>query len=271
MILIIGFPLIFGFLLFYVLPFIASGYYAMAENTMTMKFVWFDNYIAILKNQFFLLALKNTALFTAIAAPLLVIFALLLAILLTPLISRIKFISGAFLMPLLMPSATLILFWSALFSPNTGLNSFFGRFGESFALLAPVYTFFLWKNIGIIAFILISGLVKIPKELYEAATTDGAGSVRKHLYITLPLLLPSLFFAFLFGIVLSFKVYKEVYLLYGSYPHDALYSIQHYINNKFLKLDYVELSAAAIIFAVCILAFIAFLLGLKKLLNKVVI
>ena len=59
----------------------------------------------------------------------------------------------------------------------------------------------------------------------------------------------------------SFRIFKEIYLLYGSYPAESIYTLQNYMNNHFLKMSYQNLSTAAVIFFVII--FVSISAGFK--------
>ena len=97
----------------------------------------------------------------------------------------------------------------------------------------------------------------IPEELYESCDIEGASFLQKHCYITIPLLLPTTFFVFIISTVNSFKIFKETYLLYGAYPSEALYLVQHYMNNHFQKLNYQNITTGAIIFAAIVYVIVA--------------
>ncbi|MCL1794080.1 MAG: hypothetical protein FWG34_09440 [Oscillospiraceae bacterium] len=73
-------------------------------------------------------------------------------------------------------------------------------------------------------------------------------------YITLPLILPYVLISSILTVVNSFRIFKEIYVIYGNYPPQNLYFLQHYIQNQFLKLNY-EMTAAAsyvFLFLLCI-------------------
>ena len=243
------------FVLFYLYPVGSSAIFSLTSDT-TGNFAGLSNYASLLSNEYFKMALKNSMVFTVISTPVLVVFAFVIACLLFVSNKLIKLIRGVFLVPILVPSTALVLFWRVAFAAQSDIHTFLLQFGESVPLLVPLYCFFIWKNAGLLAVIIMSGIAKIPEEIFDAAQVDGAGFVKKHFYITLPLIAKVLFFSLILGIVQSFKIFKEVYLLYGSYPEDSLYFIQHYTTNKFQKLAYSELSAGAMMFTICLMLMI---------------
>ncbi|NCC65615.1 MAG: sugar ABC transporter permease, partial [Spirochaetia bacterium] len=74
-----------------------------------------------------------------------------------------------------------------------------------------------WRFIGWNTIIYLAGLQSIPVTLYEAAEVDGTGTFKKHWYITLPQLLPIIFFAVTMSIIGGMQVFDEPYVLLGGY------------------------------------------------------
>ena len=105
--------------------------------------------------------------------------------------------------------------------------------------------------------LLTAAMSKVPKEVYEAAAIDGASPRTVRLKITLPLISPTLLFVGVLSFVNSLKIFKESYLFYNTdYPPDSAYMLQNYMNNHFYKLNYENLSAAAVMFTLFVGALI---------------
>lgn len=111
--------------------------------------------------------------------------------------------------------------------------------------------------------LLLAGLNMIPGELYQSAAIEGAGGMQKFVRITLPLMWPSSFFAFVISVTNSFKSYREVFLLGGNHPHDSIYLLQHFLNNNFENLNYQRLSVAATLLFALIFALVGVLYWLQ--------
>lgn len=222
-----------GFALFYLIPYLFVVRYSVNIRGS-------HHFHAVLTNEFFLLALKNTAFFILVSIPVL----LVLGYLFTELAVRYKY-GGVFnivlFLPALLPSVSAANVWIELVP------------GER---VFPVILLFIWKNVGLITLIMTAGRMRIAREVFDAAAIDGAGGLTLHRAIILPLMTPVIFFASLVGLIQSFKIFRELYLLYGAYPPEELYMIPHYIFNKFNKLDYGELSAGTIIFALLIVVIV---------------
>lgn len=265
-------PGLMGLLVFYVVPFIYSFYFSAVENAFSRKFIGISNFIEILGNKYFRLALKNTFLFTATAVPLLMIISFVLAVLLVSNSQRIGLFKTAFIVPILLPSASVVMIWQVLFSENGFIIQSIAQgllgLSEKEITKIPIYAFFIWKNAGFNIILFMAGIMSIPKEIYEACDVEGAGFIRKHFQITFPLLLPTTFFVLIISIVNSFKIFKEVYLLYGSYPNESIYFVQHYMNNHFFKMNYQNLASGAIVFALIVYIIVVVGYKVENRLNK---
>lgn len=237
-------PSLLGILVFYAVPFVRVVYYSLIENQFSKKWVGLKNYGILFRNPYFRLAMKNSLLLILIGVPVLVAGAILISVLFLKLNNRLKKLRLAFILPMLLPTAGIILAWRILFAAKESP--------------VPVYTLFVWKNIGIVVILCSAAFSLLDGELYEAARLDGAHGMRLHWYVTLPLLTPTLFFVTLLGIVYSFRIFRESYLYYGSnYPPDAGYSLQYYMNNHFMKLNYQYLASGAVITTILICVIVA--------------
>lgn len=229
-------PSILGTLIFFVVPYFRMVYYSLLDNQFRRNFVGLRNYIRVVKNQYFLLASKNSILLILLGVPVLVLAAVILSLFIRFYLeeSRWKWIRYAFILPMFLPTAAVSLIWRELFSE------------ASTAL--PVYTLYWWKNMGISIILLVSAFSSVNPEILQSAKIDGAGNIKRHIFITLPMNMPIIIFVTLLGIVNSFRIFKESYLFYGNhYPPDYSYTLQYYINNNFYKLNYQILSSSAII------------------------
>lgn len=236
-------PSLVGILIFYLIPYIRVIYYSFIKSQFKKDFVGLQNYIDVLKNEYFQLALKNTAFLIIIAVPLIIVLALILSIVLVTTIKWLHKTRFAFILPMVLPAAGVITIWKMVFF--------------SFDSVLPIYLLYFWKNTGILIIILTAALSTIDKEVIEASKLDGVTAFQGHRYITLPLIYPSILFSVLLSIVNSFKIFRESYLYYGNnYPPDHSYTLQYYMNNHFLKLNYQKLSVGAVITSLLLLIII---------------
>ena len=259
-------PSLVGVVLFFFLPLIMILVTSTQKSVTNSDFVGMDNYSSVLGNQAFILATKNTFLFSVLAVPLAVILALLLALLLNTQIPGRSWFRSVFLNPMMVPVASIVLIWQVFFSFNGTLNSFLGGFGiekidwmKSDWSRLVILLLFLWKNLGYNMVLFLSALNNVPVELQDSAKIDGAGSVKRFFHVSMVYLYPTIFFVGIMSLINSFKIFREVYLLTGSHPFDALYLLQHFMNNAFAKLDYQKLSSAAIIMCIGMIVIVGIL------------
>lgn len=236
-------PSFIGLLLFYIVPYLRVLYYSLINNQFKKDFVGFKNYIEAIQNEYFRLAFLNSIKLIFLCVPVLIVLAIVLSLGLTFLLKKLRLVRVAFILPMLLPTASVVLFFRQIFG--------------SMENELPLYLLFLWKNIGICIILLTAALTTIEEELYEAARLDGANGFFLHKSITLPLILPTISFSTLMAIVNSFKIFRESFLYYGSnYPPDYGYTLQYYMNNNFLKFDYQALASSSVLTSLLVAAIV---------------
>jgi len=247
-------PSLFGVLIFFGIPYIIVILYSFVDNPIQKNFVLFNNYINSISNFAFLTAAKNTFIFSAIAVPLAIVLSLALALTLDMSIPYKTQIRSAFLTPLMVPIASIVLIWQVLFHYNGIINDWLLNFGvEKIDWLKSIYApvvivlLFIWKNLGYDMVLFMAALANIPKEIIEVAQVEGATKWQVFWKIKIRYLSPTILFVTILTLINSFKVFREVYLLTGDYPFESLYMLQHYMNNTFRTLDYQKLSTAAVL------------------------
>lgn len=262
----------FGLLLvFQIIPFFSGIQYSVTDGSKDMLFVGLDNYLSLWKNSMFHLGLKNTLSLSALAAPLLWLLALLLALCLQSIQPHGGLIRSAVLAPYLMPSSAMLLVWLLVFDYGGPLNRLLTLLGfprvdwlNSSALRFPIVLMFLWKNLGFCTVVFLAALQAIPQALYEYGTLEGAGFLTRTFRIALPQIIPTAFLVFVFAWINAFAIFQEAYIMAGAYPDQSVYTLQHYMNNMFSRLDFQMVTAAAYSFAVIVLVFFAALFLLQK-------
>ncbi|ANU53053.1 sugar ABC transporter permease [Acutalibacter muris] len=265
-------PSLLGVAFFYIVPFIYSFCYAVIDNMTSWKFVGLRHFEETLRNPLFIQAAGNTVLFVCICVPLSMGLALLLALCLKGLKRCRPLATLILLVPLVVPSGSIVSFWNTLFSSNGLVMKALLQAGFSHDALsssdwsmAALVVIFLWKNVSYNIVLFWSGLNWIPKTYYEQMALEGAGVFRQFANVTWVYLAPTTFVVLLMSIVNSFKVFKEVYMLYGSYPSPDIYMLQHYMNNQFAAMNMQKLSATAyIMFLVIGLALLAVFYAQKR-------
>lgn len=275
-------PSLTGTVVFLALPFVDVVRRACFDG-MGTTFVGLDNFRRVWENRAFRLAAYNTLRYEGICIPLLLVVSLLLALLVDGVWSmaerrgRGKGIAGVFeatlALPMAIPVASMVLVWKILLCPegvgNQILTVATGRVwardwvqeSSAFAVLIGTY---LWKNAGYDMLLWLAGLRAIPESLYEAARVDGAGALAQFRYITLPGLSVPAGMIVILSFVNSFQVFREAYLLAGTYPQQGIYLIQHLFHHWFLDLDVQMMCAASVIIVMACLVFAAVWRGLRE-------
>lgn len=254
-----------GVILFALLPF-GQVILRSFQSAVTAQWVGLKNYRDVLSNTAFRMAAGNTLRFTLICIPLLVILSLTVAILL----QKIKFgkalLKSAFLIPVAVPAASVVLVWKVLFHSNGLMNGLLQMQGKepvswmnSDAAFWVLVISYLWKNLGYDMILWMAGLAGISTEIYEAARVDGAGEWKCFTKITLPNLKPSLYTISVLSFLNSFKVFREAWLVAGDYPHQSMYLLQHLYNNWFRELSFDKIAATAVMNGAVVFLLILFL------------
>ena len=268
-------PSMIGVALFFVLPFFVVIYYSMIDNPVSGEFVFLDNFKQLLGNKAFQTAIGNSLSFSFTAVPLVIILSLGVAFLLDKNIPGKSRIRTAFLSPMMVPVASVILIWQVLFHYNGLVNEVLLYLGgdridwlKSQYAQIVIVILFVWKNLGYSMILFMAALANIPREVVEVAQLESASKWQIFWHLKLRYLSSSILFVTILSLINSFKIFREVYLLTGDYPYETLYMLQHYMNNMFRSLDYQKLSAAAIIMSLFMIVLIGILFFAENVVGK---
>jgi multiple sugar transport system permease protein len=233
-------------------PFGISVYYALIDNAASRQFVGLANLIETWNNAAFSLAVRNTLTFMVVSIPLNMALALTLALLLKPISKKVRRVLVVFfLLPLVIPSGSVVFFWRNFIAINGMFNRLFFTYTHPTDWLNSDYAMwfvigiFIWKNVGFNMILFQAGLGFIPKDFYEYAAMEGAGKIRQFRIVTLTYLAPTFLLVFILSVVNSFKVFREIYLLTGTHPNMNIYLLQHFLNNQFANLNYQLMASAS--------------------------
>lgn len=264
-------PGLLGIMIFYLVPFIWGFILSLMSNSAKGGFVGFENYANIINNPIFLLGLSNSFLLTALAAPTCWLLGYVIATMLQRSLHSNNFVRSSLIIPYIMPSSAILLYFLLLFDWGGMMNRLLSQFGidrvmwlSGSMLRVPVILLYLWKNIGFCAIIFSAAMQSIPHALYEYAQLEGIGCIRRETLITMPLIAPSSFLVFVFAVINSFKIFREAYFIGGPYPDESIYTFQNYMNNVFQKLNFANVIAGAYMFATLIVALFAILYFIQK-------
>jgi len=222
-------PWIIGFVLFMFGPMLASLVLSFFDTNMfTYEFIGIENYYRLFSfdstRSLFWKSLYNTAYYSVLSLPLTIGAGFFIALLLNQNISGQSSYRVIYYLPSIIPIIAASMVWLYLFQPEFGvvnwILSLVGIEGPRW-LFDPktaklVFVFMSVWGAGANMLIFLAGLQGIPTELYEAATIDGAGAVRRLRYITLPMISPTLFFVLITSIIWSFQIFTNAYVMSGG-------------------------------------------------------
>ena len=257
-------PNLIGVLCFTLLPMIRVLVSSL-QSAVGGKWVGLRNYVNVWSNSAFQLALSNTVRFVVVCIPILLVLSLAIAVALHSL-ARTEYLTSAYLMPMAIPAASVVLSWKALFHENGLINAFLTDLGlesvnwmNSNAAFWMLVISYLWKNLGYTMILWMAGLGAIPRNVYEAAQVDGATGWQTFRYVTAPNLRPTAYTITVLSLLNAFKVFREAWLVAGDYPHESMYLLQHLYNNWFRELDFDKISAASVMTSAVVFVLIGFL------------
>ncbi len=229
-------PFLLIFLIFIGFPFVYAFFLSFHQVTSLsdvfggLKFVGFQNYIDILKDPRFHWSLLVTIYYAALIIPMNIAFSLLLASLMrVPFKLNSVFRTGFFL-PYVLDAFVVGVVWTFLLSGRFGiitnlLRPFIsetiyrqGFLGTPATAMPSVATAMVLKGGGFGMILYLAAMQNIPKEVYEAASIDGASGIKKFRYITFPLLKPVTTFMVITGLIGAISAFAEFYAMTGGGP-----------------------------------------------------
>ena len=252
------------------------SFYKWDMLSAVKPFVGLQNYQHIFADPLFRRALVNTILYVVVFVPVVLILGLIAALLLN---SKIHFLAAfrtAFFIPYVTSLAATGIVWQWIFNDQFGLLNFLlksmGLSPQNW-LQNPHWTLFnivtlgVWQNIGYIAVIFLAGLQNISREYYEAASVDGAKPFQQFRHITVPLLSPTTYFLLILTTIEAFKVFLQVYVLYGESPgpNNSGMTLLYYMFDKgFSDFHMGYATASAYVLFVIIFIFTLLQMSLSK-------
>lgn len=265
-------PNLLGFLMFVLLPVVATFVISFAswDLTSNFKFVGVDNYTHLLADETFHQVLWNTIYFTAVSVPIGIIISLFLANVLNQKLRFIRFYRAAFFIPVISSMVAVAVIWQWIYNPQYGLLnyalSWFGITGPTWltstkwAMIGIMITA-IWKNLGFNMLIFLAGLQGISESYYEAAEIDGAKWYSKFWNITVPLLSPTTFFVTVMAVINSFQVFDTVYLMTQGGPARTTSVLVYYIYQnafQYFQMGYASAIAYVLFFIVLMITLLQF-------------
>jgi multiple sugar transport system permease protein len=244
----------------------------------TPKFVGLDNFAAVLNDPLFGKAIGNTAFFALLA----LIFGYPIPLILAVAISEARrfkgLLSALAYVPVVIPPVVSVLLWRFFYdaSPTGVFNTILSWVGigplpwlQSQATVMPsIVLESTWAAAGGTVIIYLAALLSVPRELYDAASVDGASIWQKIWHVTLPQLRGILLITLILQLIATSQVFTEPYLFTSGGPANStltvLFLIYHYAFQNSLGGDYGMAAALSIMLALFLGAFTAVYLWLTR-------
>ncbi len=198
------------------------------------------------------ISLRNTVVYTLVTVPLTMLCSLLLALVLNRAAKGVRFFRAALFFPYVASLVAVCVCWNFIlmkYGPVNRALSFFGiHLGKTWTqtkdlALWSIVIVSVWRNAGYYMVMYLAGLQGVPRELYEAATMDGATGLQRFRYVTLPMLTPTTFFVSIMMTIYCFKIYDVVEIMTEAGPGRATKMLVTYIYE--LSFDEIRYGAAS--------------------------
>ena len=271
--------LIFG--IFVLFPMLLNFYYAMTSGTnlfpQDRPFVGLENFDTLMtcgnffdpnscSEDIFWRSVFNTFTFVFFQVGGIILIALITSLILNRNIRARGFFRSVFFYPVLLSPVVVALIWKWILQREGLLNGLIEGFGgEAVSWLTnPTWAMFwvifvsIWAQMGFYTLILLAGLQSIPADLYEAGSIDGTSNWQAFRFITLPLLMPTMFVVLVLSLIRAVQVFDQVFVLTGGGPGTATNFMVQYIydtgfSNQIQRFGLA--SAASVMMGVVLLIF----------------
>lgn len=252
---------------FFFIPFfytVTLSFFDYSSNLYNPSFAGFDNYIYLFKSKEFFSVILNTFLYLIVAVPILTILPLIPAVLLSEKIRFANLYKLLIYLPVIVSIVVVAIAFKQIYAGNGILNWFLSLFGVAgkdwltspdYALISVAFVT-VYKGIGYYMMIYLAALTGMPRELLDAARTDGANALQTHLNVTVPYLMPTIAFVVTMSSISALKVFTEIYVMTHGGPLNSSETVVYYIYEKaFENLDLSLASAASVVLLVIVSIF----------------
>lgn len=268
-------PWLITFLWFTLGPFIASIYLSFTNYRFIglPSWVGLDNYVRLFTDDAkFIRSIINTLYYTAVHVPGIMIMAFFVAILLNQKVKGQPIYRTAFYLPSVTAGVATAYLWILLLQPNGLVNQFLGLVGidgpnwlTSSTWAMPALILMSFWGLGTTMIIYLAALQGIPQHLYEAASVDGAGVIRKMWHVTVPMMTPAIFLTAVLQIIGSWQVFTQALIVTNGGPRDStLFILLHLYRTGFEYFQMGYASAIAWVLFVIILVFTILQFGIAR-------
>jgi len=232
------------------------------QNPFSVEFVGLSNYTELLGDPLFRKVTFNTFLYLILGVPFTLAVALAVAVGLNRLWRFKGFFRVGFYLPVVTSIVAVSVVWKFLLRDDGGLvNTIIGWFGvdgpgwldSTTTALPTLVVMAVWRNFGTMMIIFLAALQTVPREIVEAAESDGAGAWSRFRYLTLPMLRPTLLFGAVITSIGYLQFFEEAFVMTKGGPLDSTRSITFFTFDQWGYGNYGYASAAAYLLFIAII------------------
>jgi multiple sugar transport system permease protein len=206
----------------------------------TKPYVGLQNYADMMHDERFVQSVLNTLYFTGASVPITMIIGLVLALLLNQPIRGRAVFRTAYYLPVITPFVVSALLWKWLYNGQYGLFNYYLMKGhlidqpllwlsDQHLAMPAVVLMTIWSGVGFSMVVYLAGLQAIPESVYESAKLDGAGTLRRVWYITIPMLRPTTLFLLVIGIIGSLQTFTQIFVMTSGGPVNKTTTMVYYM------------------------------------------
>jgi multiple sugar transport system permease protein len=233
-------------------------------------FIGLQNYQDLVHDKDFGRSIINTAYFTGASVPLGMLVGLAVALLLNQPIRGRGILRTLYFLPTVTPFVVAAIIWKWLYNGDFGLFNYYLLkthlitqplvwLSDKNLAMPAVVLMSVWTSVGFSMVVYLAALQGIPGELYESARIDGAGAWARFRYVTLPMLSPSTLFLMVIGIIYSFQVFTQIFVMTSGGPVNRTTTMVYYIYEaafRFYEMGYASTLAYALFVLLLVFTFI---------------
>lgn len=257
-------PVVLGLLIWTFGPMLASAYYSLTDYKIIgiPEFIGLQNYTDLFQDKAFIQSLSITVRFGVMFVILSQIVGLALAVLLTQKVRGLTIFRTIFYLPIIVPAAASALLWKYLYNKEFGpIDSVLQAvglpainwLGSPESALFAIVIMSVWAS-AVTTIIYVAGLQNIPEDLLDSAKIDGANGFRRFMYITIPMLSPTIFFNVVTGVIGAFQFFVPAFIMTQGGPAKSTYFYNYNLYEKafkWLEMGYAS-AMAWVLFAIII-------------------
>jgi ABC-type sugar transport system permease subunit len=261
-------PAVLATTVFFLVPMVVSGYWSLTEfnGIKPPQFVGLDNYVELVTDPRFQQVFRNTVFFVIMGMGIGPVLGLASAIALNNSVRLRPFFRTSFFLPTMVSLVAVAAVWKMLYQEEGLINDVLALFGlpghawlnDPNTALPSVVVTSIWQGFGFETVVFLAALQAIPRELYDAARVDGADGRAQFRYVTLPGLRPTILFIYIIGIIGSFQVFDQIFVMTQGRPGVSTRTVVYDMLDEFNRLNLGTASAIAYMLLV-ILAILSFL------------